>query len=56
MASFTTDTGKVVTYQVKFRADRKSLHWGGNDGLSTFFGLTEQADQRVVFTNSKQPA
>lgn len=49
---YMTDTRQVVAYQVKYRGGRKRLHWGGNDGLSTFFGLTDYADQRVVFTNS----
>ena len=37
---YVTDTGQLVAYQVKYRGGRKLLHWGGNDGLSTFFGLS----------------
>ena len=35
-------------YQVKFRTGRPSLTW---DELSTFMGLTDEVDQRVLFTN-----
>ena len=40
--------GHLVVYQVKFRTGRPSLSWRE---LSTFFGIAEQADQRVLLTN-----
>ncbi len=42
--------GKLVVYQAKFRTDRTSLSWRE---LSTFFGIAEKADQRVLLTNSE---
>lgn len=38
-------------YQVKFRTGRGSLKW---DELSTFMGLSDQVDQRVLFTNCER--
>jgi hypothetical protein len=45
---FETTLGEHAAYQVKFRTGRPSLTW---DELSTFMGLTEQANERVLFTN-----
>ena len=36
-------------YQAKFRTNRKPLTWSE---ISTFMGLTDKVDQRVLFTNS----
>ncbi len=36
-------------YQVKYRSHRSSLAW---EELSTFMGLSDKSDQRVLFTNS----
>lgn len=41
--------GNLVAYQAKFRTGRTSLPWRE---LSTFFGIAEKADQRVLLTNS----
>ena len=46
--AFETVTGGQCAYQVKFRTGRLYLTW---TELSTFMGLTEQADKRVLFTN-----
>jgi len=43
--------GALNAYQVKFRSNRPKLRW---EDLSTFMGLTEQVDQRVLFTNSDE--
>lgn len=45
---FEMSTGEQCAYQVKFRSGRPSLTW---TELSTFMGLTEQVDKRVLFTN-----
>jgi len=45
---FRTRNGELVAFQAKFRTGRKPLSYRE---LSTFFGLTELADQRVLFTN-----
>ena len=45
---FEMNTGEQCAYQVKFRTGRPYLTW---TELSTFMGLTEQADKRVLFTN-----
>jgi predicted helicase len=45
---YETTVGDLMAYQVKFRSGRPSLTW---DKLSTFMGLTEQVDERVLFTN-----
>lgn len=42
--------GNLNAYQVKYRSDRTSLTW---EELGTFMGLTDQVDQRVLFTNSE---
>ena len=46
--AFEMNTGEQCAYQVKFRTGRPYLTW---TELSTFMGLTEQADKRVLFTN-----
>ncbi|HIF07356.1 MAG TPA: DEAD/DEAH box helicase, partial [Gemmatimonadetes bacterium] len=51
--AYETDQGEWVAYQAKFRSGRASLSWGE---LSTFFGLTDEADQRVLLTNSNRVA
>ena len=43
-----TVTGEFHAYQVKFRAGREPLNWAE---LSTFMGLADQVQQRVLFTN-----
>ena len=40
--------GEFYAYQVKFRSNRSSLTW---DELSTFMGLTDQFNWRVLITN-----
>jgi len=45
---YKSNSQDIVASQVKFRSRRPSLTW---DDLSTFMGLTEQADQRLLFTN-----
>ena len=45
---FETASGDFNAYQSKFRSGRPSLRW---DELSTFFGLSDQVTQRVLFTN-----
>lgn len=45
---FETPLGKHHAYQVKFRTGRPSLTW---DELSTFIGLADRVDQRVLITN-----
>jgi predicted helicase len=42
--------GSYNAYQVKFRSGRPALRWG--EELSTFMGLTDQVEQRVLFTNT----
>jgi predicted helicase len=42
-------SGEFNAYQAKFRTERKSITWGD---LSTFMGLTDKVNQRVLFTNS----
>ena len=46
---FKTYNGKFHAYQVKYRTKRTSLNW---DELSTFMGLSDKSDERVLFTNS----
>ena len=46
---FKTVSDEFNAYQAKFRTDRKSITWGE---LSTFMGLTDKVNQRVLFTNS----
>ena len=46
---YRTFSGKLNAYQVKFRTGRPALTW---DELGTFMGLTDQVDERVLFTNS----
>lgn len=43
-----THSGDLIAYQVKFRSNRPALSWRE---LSTFVGLSEKADQRMVVTN-----
>src|SRR6266478_4993891 len=45
---FETQLGKHHAYQAKFRTGRPSLTW---DELSTFIGLADRVEQRVLFTN-----
>ena len=47
---FRTFDGKYHAYQVKYRANRRNLSWSE---LSTFMGLSDKFDKRVLFTNSK---
>ena len=42
---FETHLGQFNAYQAKFRSDRPSLNW---KELSTFMGLTDQLDGRVL--------
>ncbi len=43
--------GGYAAYQVKFRTGRKSQTWSE---LSTFIGLADRADLKVLFTNSDE--
>jgi superfamily II DNA or RNA helicase len=43
-----TQLGEYHAYQAKFRTGRPSLTW---DELSTFLGLADRVDQRVLITN-----
>ncbi len=43
--------GAYAAYQVKFRTGRKSQTWSE---LSTFIGLADHADLKVLFTNSDE--
>ena len=43
-----TKTGEHHAYQVKFRSGRPSLTW---TELSTFIGLADKTDQKLIFTN-----
>ncbi|MBT8460602.1 MAG: Helicase associated domain protein [Boseongicola sp.] len=43
--------GGYAAYQVKFRTGRKAQTWSG---LSTFVGLADRADLKVLFTNSSE--
>lgn len=45
---FETPLGEIHAYQAKFRTGRPSLTW---NELSTFIGLADRADQRVLITN-----
>ena len=45
---FETQLGDYHAYQAKFRTGRPSLTW---DELSTFIGLADRVEQRVLFTN-----
>ncbi len=45
---FETKLGEYHAYQAKFRTARLSLTW---DELSTFIGLADRVDQRVLITN-----
>ena len=46
---FRTRLGELVPYQAKFRTGRTPLPYRE---LSTFFGITEKAERRVVLTNA----
>ena len=46
---FKTHDEKYHAYQVKYRTNRLALTW---DELSTFMGLSDRSDKRVLFTNS----
>jgi superfamily II DNA or RNA helicase len=46
---FETQLGKHHAYQSKFRTGRPSLTW--KNDLSTFIGLADRVDQRVLITN-----
>jgi predicted helicase len=48
---FETQLGEYHAYQAKFRTGRPSLTW---DELSTFIGLADRVDQRVLITNCDQ--
>ena len=43
-----TQLGELHAYQAKFRTGRPSLNW---TELSTFIGLADRADARVLVTN-----
>jgi predicted helicase len=45
---FETPLGETHAWQAKFRTGRPSLTW---DELSTFLGLADRVDQRVLITN-----
>ena len=45
---FETPLGEYHAYQVKFRTGRPSLRW---DELSTFIGLADRVERRVLITN-----
>src|SRR6266496_3867860 len=45
---FETQLGEYHAYQAKFRTSRPSLTW---NELSTFIGLADRVEQRVLFTN-----
>src|SRR5438477_2700200 len=45
---FETQLGEYHAYQAKFRTRRPSLTW---DELSTFIGLADRVEERVLFTN-----
>ena len=45
---FETQLGEYHAYQSKFRTGRPSLTW---DELSTFIGLADRVEQRVLITN-----
>lgn len=45
---FVTAADEAVCYQSKFRTDRPTLSW---TELSTFFGLADVGDRKLVFTN-----
>jgi superfamily II DNA or RNA helicase len=44
-----TTTGELRGYQVKFRTNRTPLPWRD---VSSFFGVTDRCDDRVLITNS----
>ncbi len=46
---FLSHNGQYHAYQVKYRSYRSNLAW---EELSTFMGLSDKSDQRVLFTNS----
>ncbi|KHE90234.1 MAG: hypothetical protein K8F52_12005 [Candidatus Scalindua rubra] len=46
---YKTTSGTFNAYQAKFRTGRPSLTWRE---ISTFMGLTDNVNQRVLFTNS----
>lgn len=48
-----TQAGEHHAYQVKFRTDRPSLTW---TELSTFIGLSDKTDQKLIFTNCNRIA
>src|SRR5437667_7434402 len=45
---FETQLGEYHAYQAKFRTGRPALTW---NELSTFIGLADRVEQRVLFTN-----
>lgn len=45
---YETTLGELRAYQVKYRTRRPALTWRE---LSTFIGLADRVDQRVLFTN-----
>lgn len=46
---YETTRGTFCAYQAKFRSGRPTLSWRD---LSTFFGLTDRVEERLIFTNS----
>lgn len=48
-----TQAGEHHAYQVKFRTGRPSLTW---TELSTFIGLSDKTDQKLIFTNCNRIA
>ena len=50
---FRTRTGTLVPYQVKFRSQRAYLTY---TEIAPFLGITERADDRIIFTNSNELA
>ena len=50
---YETTGDECVAYQVKFRTERVALTW--ND-VSSFFGVSERIQQRLIFTNSNDVA
>ena len=46
---FQSHDGQYHAYQVKYRTNRLNLTW---EELSTFMGLSDKSDKRVLFTNS----
>lgn len=50
---FVTATNEAVCYQSKFRTGRPALSW---TELSTFYGLADVGDKKLVFTNCDEVA